>query len=52
MENTCIYRTRYKYHKCNKECVENSKFCKDHIKFKNIGFFDDNFHSLILYISR
>ena len=40
MENTCIYRTRYKYHKCNKECVENNKFCKEHLKFKNIGFFE------------
>jgi len=38
--NTCIYRARCKNNKCSNICDSNMIFCKDHIKYKNIGLFD------------
>ena len=38
--NTCIYRARCKNSKCSNICDLNMNFCKDHIKYKNIGLFD------------
>ena len=38
--NTCIYRARCKNNKCSNICNSNMNFCKDHIKYKNIGLFD------------
>ena len=38
--NTCIYRARCKNNKCCNLCDNNINYCKEHIKFKNIGFFD------------
>ena len=38
--NTCIYRARCKNNKCSNICDSNMNFCKDHIKYKNIGLFD------------
>jgi len=38
--NTCIYRFRCKNSKCTNICDNNINFCKDHIKYKNLGLFD------------